>query len=596
MNKLKNVLLVYPQVPDNTYWSFKYALKFINKKSAMPPLGLITIAAFFPEKYNLKLVDLNIQPLKEKDILWADAVFVSAMIVQKKSMETVILKCNQLKTIVVVGGPHATSSHEEISGADHIITGEVEDTFNDFLIDLENGRAKKLYSMPLKPDLSCSVVPRFDLLNLKAYSSMSIQNCRGCPFKCEFCDIWKVYGNKPRLKNPENILLELDTLYELGWRGPVFIVDDNFIGNKNSVKKGLLPALKKWQEEHDYAYRFFTEASINMVNDEELLEGMRDACFNEVFVGIETPSRKALKETGKFHNLKTDMTKAVRKIQQYGMEVMAGFILGFDNDTEDIFDRQISFIQETGIPKAMVGMLCALPGTNLYYRLEKEGRIQGESMGNNTHCMSTNFMTIMDKKKLIDGYKKVLSTIYDSNLKNYFARCSKLMDNLGSTDYFQRKIHFSEILTLFRSISRQTFTPYGYQYLKFIIRNLIRHRNFFGETIRFGVIGHHFYIITQEMLKTEKIASSLDESYTYLYEQINQYSERVADNSREVLRNIVDLWNQKKEMLKKTKGKIDKLHVDFREEITVKYMDMSQKMKNLFKTFEDDLIKNGMTI
>ena len=233
-------------------------------------------------------------------------------------------------------------------------------------------------------------------------------------------------------------------------------MDDNFIGNKKQVKNSLLPAIKKWQEDHKYVYQLFTEASINLADDEELLIGMRDAGFNEVFVGIETPSIKALKETGKIQNLKNDMLKSIRKIQQYGMEVMAGFILGFDSDTEDIFDRQINFIQKTGIPKAMIGLLTALPGTDLYNRLEQEGRIKHRSLGNNTHCMTTNFATRMDSLQLQKGYAKVLGSIYDSNLKNYFKRCSKLLDNLGKNKYFQRKITFNEIIILLINSSQSS--------------------------------------------------------------------------------------------------------------------------------------------
>jgi radical SAM superfamily enzyme YgiQ (UPF0313 family) len=596
MTKLKNILLVYPEIPSNTYWSFKYALRFINKKSAMPPLGLITIAALIPEKYNLKLIDMNIEPLRKEAILWADAVFVSAMIVQKDSMARVVARCKSLQKTVVAGGPYPTSCRQEISDVDHLVLGEVEDTFNDFLADLENGTAKKVYPLPKRPDMSNSVIPRFDLLNMKAYSSMSIQHCRGCPFNCEFCDIWKVYGNKPRLKNPAKVVREIEALYALGWRGPIFIVDDNFIGNKKQVKKELLPTIRKWQAEHNYVYRFFTEASINIADDEELLAGMRDAGFNEVFVGIETPSMESLQETGKTQNLKADMTRSIRTIQQYGIEVMAGFILGFDSDAEDIFDRLISFIQETGIPQAMVGLLTALPGTKLYNRLKKENRILFESFGNNTHTLATNFKTIMDRMKLKSGYEKVLASIYDSNLKNYFSRCNKLMDNLGYTKYFQRNIHLNDVITLLRSLCHQPFTPYGYQYLKFVIRNFFKNRKIFSETIRFGIVGHHFHIITQEMLKIEQIASYLDESYNYLSEQTNLCSSLVVGSSKEAFRNIVKLWTQRKEILKEARNKIDKIHSDFRADISAQHSDIAEKMKELFKAFENDLIKHGIVV
>ncbi|MBW2365649.1 MAG: B12-binding domain-containing radical SAM protein, partial [Deltaproteobacteria bacterium] len=360
MSTVKNILLVYPEVPTNTYWSFKYALKFLKKKSAMPPLGLITLAALFPENYNLRLIDMNIEPLNEKDIQWADAVFVSAMIIQKESLKKVIADCNRLKTPVVSGGPYATSSYQEIDGVDHFVLGEVEDTFKNFLQDLEKGNAKKIYRQPERPDITSTVTPRFDLLDMNAYSSMSIQYSRGCPFKCEFCDIWKVYGNKPRVKSAETVIRELDVLYQSGWEGPVFMVDDNFIGNKKHVKKELLPVIIEWQIKHSHIFRFTTEASINIADDNELLAQMRDAGFNQVFIGIETPSTEALKETGKFQNLKIDMVEAIQTVQEYSIEVMAGFIIGFDTDKEDIFDRQISFIQQTGIPQAMVGLLNAL--------------------------------------------------------------------------------------------------------------------------------------------------------------------------------------------------------------------------------------------
>lgn len=593
---MKNILLVYPEVPNNTYWSFKYALKFVNKMSAMPPLGLITVAALFPEEYNLKLIDLNIEPLQEKDIIWADAVFVSAMIVQKDSLQEVVSFCNRLETPVIAGGPYPTSSHEEINGVDHFVLGEVEDTFKDILTELENGTAKRVYPRPERPDVSRSVIPRFDLLDLDSYSSMSVQYSRGCPFKCEFCDIWTVYGNKPRVKNHENFIAELEMLYNLGWRGAVFVVDDNFIGNKHSVKKELLPALIEWQKSHDYVFRFFTEASINMADDEDLLSAMKNAGFNEVFIGIETPAIEGLKETDKLQNIRTDMHEAVRTIQNHGMGVMAGFILGFDSDSDDIFDRQISFIQKAGIPRAMVGLLTVLPGTRLFDRLEREGRLKGVTDGNNTHNMETNFITKMDALKLKEGYQKVLSTIYDSNLKNYFARCNRLLDNIGNSHFFSRQIHLKELRMLFKSLFRQSFTPYGYQYLKFVIRNYLKHSKTFSEAIALCITGHHYYTITQETLKIEKISLDLEEGYSYLREQINSYSAILKNNYKDGIQNVIELWNQRKDLLEDIRKKIDKIHVDFREDISIKYNEVAKKMENLFNTFEDDLMKHGIGV
>lgn len=589
MRPFRNMLLVYPEVPNNTYWSFKYALRFIRKKSAQPPLGLITVAACFPDEYNLKLVDMNIESLKDADVEWADAVMVSAMIVQQDSVNAVVETCRRHGKKVILGGPYANSNWQDIKGVDHFVLGEIEDTFGTFLAQLQKGQAPYVFRCDSKPDMRQTRVPRFDLLNMDAYASVSIQYSRGCPFKCEFCDIWKVYGNRPRVKEPDSVMAELDALYEAGWRGPIFIVDDNFIGNKKHVKHALLPALMAWQTAHGHVFRFFTEASINMADDIELMEKMRDAGFNEVFIGIETPSAECLKETGKMQNLKTDLGQAVRTIQQYGIEVMAGFILGFDNDTDDIFDRQIEFIQQAGIPKAMVGLLTALPGTELYARLEKEGRIVSASAGNNTHCLKLNFNPRMDPERLMAGYRKVLGSVYDADLKNYFARCSRLLDNLGAAPYFQRKIGYREIIMLLKSVLTQPFKPYGRQYVKFVTYHFFKNRHLFGEVIAYCIIGHHFHTITQETLKIQQLSSYLDDRYQYLKAAVDRQTSRFAGNSKDLKDQpgaIEDLWRQRKEILEKCKAAMDKIHVDFRDDIRKKYIDMSEKIKDLYKTLE----------
>lgn len=582
MNRLKKILLVYPEIPTNTYWSFTYALRFVNKKSSMPPLGLITVAAMLPDTCDLKLVDMNIEPLTETDILWADAVFVSAMIIQQNSMKNVIALCNRLNKPVVAGGPYPTSSHQEIPGVDHFVLGEAETVLAEFIADYEAGKARPIYHGNTRPDITYSVTPRFDLLKRNLYASMAIQYSRGCPFKCEFCDIWVVYGNKPRLKSAENVLAELDTLYRLGWKDAVFMVDDNFIGNKTRVKKELLPALIEWQKAHNYVFEFYTEASINMADDNELMRLMSDAGFNQVFVGIETPSKKALEETGKNQNLKYDLKEAVKAIQQHGMEVMAGFIIGFDSDTEDIFERQIAFIQETGIPKAMVGLLHALPGTVLYNRLEKEGRLSGHALGSNTHTMTTNVVTKMDPETLKEGYKRVLATIYDSNLKNYFARCDMLLDNLKGTGFKQRKVRFDEIKSLLKSLSTQPLTPYGWQYLKFITRNLFRHPDLFAEVITYAIIGHHFRTITQETLKADRVISGLDELYAKARTQLAHYSQAVKTSSADGLKHIPRAWQECKKGLHRAKSRIGRIHRDFRGEVTARYEETQKKIRQLF--------------
>ncbi len=586
MPHYQNILLIYPQVPDNTYWSFKYALKFIRKKSAMPPLGLITVAALFPAGYNLKLVDMNIERLRDEDIEWADAVFISAMIVQQESMREVIQRCRQLETKIVAGGPYPNNSHEEIEGVDHFVLGEVEETLHDFLSDLEHGAAKPIYPMPPHPDISNAPTPRFDLLKTEAYGSMSIQYSRGCPFHCEFCDIWTVYGNTPRLKSADAMLAEIDALYRQGWRGAVFLVDDNFIGNKKRVKSELLPALIAWQEAHGYPFHFFTEASINMASDDQLLSAMQKAGFNEVFIGIETPDAESLEETGKVQNLKTDMDMAVRHIQKYGIEVMAGFIVGFDHDKPDIFDRQIDFIQRNAIPKAMIGLLTALPGTRLYQRLQEEGRLLRATLGNNTHVLSTNFRTIMDGDSIKKGYKNILASIYDFRMKNYFARCNKFFDNIEDTTYFQRDIHFQEVRYFLKSLFRQTFTPYGFQYLKFLTRNLFKHRDIFGEAVSMSITGHHFHVITRQTIKKEKIASYLEIKYHDFAGLVNRYSRSLVENSIENIDAAAKLWKARNKFLKAMKHKINKIPKDFRDDLNHRYAEISQQMRDMLNRFE----------
>jgi radical SAM superfamily enzyme YgiQ (UPF0313 family) len=377
------VLLINPEFPD-TYWSFRHALPFEGKRCAFPPLGLLTVSALLPENWERRLVDLNVQPLKESDIEWADMVFATAMLVQKESLREIAKKCKAMGKRVVLGGPYVTSTIEELPDADHLFLGEAETTLPQFVKDLEHGDAKPVYKAAERPALSTSPMPHFHLANMKRYSAMSVQYSRGCPFSCEFCDIIEIYGRVPRTKSNQQVLAEFDALYDLKWRGTVFIVDDNFIGNKKNVRI-LLPELAKWQKARGYPFSLITESSLNLADDEALLASMREAGFRRVFIGIETPVEESLHEAQKSQN-RGDLLNSVKTIQSYGMEVMAGFIVGFDNDPVDIFERQIDFIRRSSIPLAMVGLLNALPDTQLWKRLEREGRLLGEASGNNTVC------------------------------------------------------------------------------------------------------------------------------------------------------------------------------------------------------------------
>jgi len=355
------ILLVYPKYPD-TFWSLKHALKFISKRATHPPLGLLTVAALLPKEWSKKLVDMNVTPLGDRDIEWADLVFVSAMSIQKASVEEVIGRCKRLGVAVVAGGPLFTTDHEGFKGIDHLVLNEAEVTLPLFLRDLENGRAKRLYTSREFPDLERTPIPLWELIDMKKYATMSIQYSRGCPFNCEFCDISVLYGRKVRTKNKDRLLAELESLYAHGWRGDVFFVDDNFIGNRRALKAEILPAIIEWMENRKYPFCFNTEASVDLSDDERLMQLMVNAGFISVFVGIETPNEESLAECNKVQNKNRDLIGSVKKLQRSGLYVTGGFIVGFDNDPPSIFERLIAFIQESGIVTAMVGLLNAPRG------------------------------------------------------------------------------------------------------------------------------------------------------------------------------------------------------------------------------------------
>ncbi|MFY9555909.1 MAG: radical SAM protein [Blastocatellia bacterium] len=489
------VLLVYPEFPD-TYWSFRHALSFEGKRSAFPPLGLLTVSAMLPEYWDRRLVDMNVCSLKQSDIEWADVVFASAMIVQKKSLESVVSRSKALGKRVVVGGPFVTTTLQELEGADHVVLGEAEETLPEIIRDLERGEARKVYEAPERPSMALTPIPDFKLADMRRYSAMSVQYSRGCPFNCEFCDIIEIYGRVPRTKSNEQMLVELDALRESGWRGTVFIVDDNFIGNKKNVKK-LLPDLAGWQERNGRPFTFITEASVNLAEDEHLLEGMRQAGFNRAFLGIETPVEESLKEAQKGQNMRRDLLESVKKIQSYGIEVMAGFIVGFDHDPEDVFDRMVNFIKESAIPLAMVGLLTALPNTQLWRRLQKEGRLLGESGGNNTHS-DLNFVTIMDSSRLVEGYKSILRTIYDA--REYYDRaleCLKRVSQPGPKSQ-RRNSLIKDVSALARiTLKLGVRDRERLEFWRFMTQTLAHHRGAFADSMRLAAMGYHFRKLTE---------------------------------------------------------------------------------------------------
>jgi radical SAM superfamily enzyme YgiQ (UPF0313 family) len=548
------VLLVYPEMPP-TYWSMKYALRFIGKKASLPPLGLLTVAAMLPEDYEVTLVDMNVEPLSEAAVAGADLVFTSSMLIQKESLEKVIRLCRNHGTRVVAGGPYPTSCHERIQGVDHFVLNEAEITLPRFLEDFERGRAERIYSDPTKPDLALTPPPRFDLIRGKKYSSMSLQFSRGCPHSCEFCDIIELFGRKPRTKTPAQFLNELSIVYEEGWRGSLFVVDDNFIGNRKKVK-ALLPRVALWQQERDYPFSLFTESTLNLADDDELMDGMVSAGFNMVFLGIETPDLCTLEATGKRQNLKSDMLSSVRKIQAKGMEVSGGFILGFDTDPEDIFDRQIGFIQDAAIPVAMVGLLTAVPNTQLYRRLEAEGRLTHESAGNNTHDLRLNFVPRMDLGKLLAGYRRVLSEIYRPD--RYFDRCLKLLRSLKTHRTSHRRVKTTELRAFVLSLLRQTFSSYSWAYWKFLVRGFLAKPWMIAETVTMAVKGHHFFKMTKYVLEVDRFVRTLEGLARSFEETVRNVS------AADLQVRVVELTAYRDRVVARMRSRYRRLHRDFR--------------------------------
>jgi len=491
------ILLVYPRYPD-TFWSFRYALRFVSKKASFPPLGLLTVAAMLPAEWQKRLVDMNVTLLSDDDIIWADYVFVSAMAVQRDSAREIISRCRKLGRKTVAGGPLFTTGHEDFDGVDHFVLGEAEATLPLFLKDLAQGCARPIYFSSERPNISQTPLPLWSLINMKHYSSMSIQYSRGCPFHCEFCDIIVLNGNKPRTKDRHQITAELGALYNHGWRGSVFIVDDNFIGNRKKLKTETLPAITDWCREKKYPFTFFTEASINLADDEELMRLMSAAGFNCVFIGIETPSAEGLAECNKLPNQNRDLVASVRKIHNHGFEVQGGFIVGFDSDPVSIFRSQINFIQRSGIVTAMVGLLNAPRGTRLYERLKKENRLLREMSGDNTDC-SMNFIPKMSYETLINGYKQILATIYSP--RHYYERVRAFLreykpGKLRGTPHLEL-YHISAFL---KSIWVLGIREKGRQYFwKLLISTLLKHPRSFPLSIGHSVFGFHFRKVAEKL-------------------------------------------------------------------------------------------------
>ena len=492
-----NTLLLYPEFPD-TFWSFKHALKFIRKKASLPPLGLVTVAALLPEEWNKRLVDLNVTKLTQEDLQWADLAFVSAMTVQKEAARELITRCQDAGVKVVAGGPLFTVEREHFTHVDHLVLNEAELTLAQFVTDLEAGHPKRVYSTGDLSDMRETPVPLWELADLRRYATMSIQYSRGCPYNCDFCNVTVLFGHRPRTKSAEQIVAELDRLYELGWRGGVFFVDDNLIGDKKHLKNELLPALIEWRRDKR-GMSFSTEVSINLADDEALMQAMAEAGFVQVFIGIETPNVDSLAECSKGTNLNRDLVQDVKRIQRAGMQVQGGFIVGFDHDSPSIFERQIEFIQRSGIVTAMVGLLQAPPGTKLYERMKGEGRLRDRMTGDNVDG-STNIVPVMNLDTLREGYQAIMRYIYAPDhyyqrvrtfLREYKAPAIRMPLDFG--------VLSSNIMALFRSvlhlgiIGRERL-----HYWKLLSWTLFRRPRLLPQAVTFAVYGYHFRKVCEQ--------------------------------------------------------------------------------------------------
>ena len=495
-----NALLIYPEFPD-TFWSFKHALKFLGKRAAQPPLGLMTVAALLPGAWKKRLVDTNVEPLRDRDLAWADVVMLSGMHIQSESLLAIVERCRARGLRTVVGGPISSSVPAAELKADHVVIGEAESLIADLARELEAGTAKPIYQADERPEMT------------------------GCPFNCEFCDIIEIYGRRPRTKAVAQVLAELDQLRAAGWRDSVFIVDDNFIGNKARAKE-LLRALVAWRAQTGAVFEFITEASLNLADDTELMQLMKDAGFKSVFLGIETPDESGLISSNKLQNTRRSLLDSVARIQSYGIEVMGGFILGFDTDKEDIFDRMVEFIQKSGIPIAMVGLLQAMPGTQLFRRLRREGRIVDAGGGNNTFCDRLNFLPRMDAAKLVEGYREVMKRIYNceayyERVKLYLNRAHPKPAKRAAGERARRQpraqsepwMTRANLRALVNSIVRQgVFGRHQWSYWKFLAQAATRYRRCFGAAMTLAVMGYHFQVMTRKLSKAIDAAAEPAES------------------------------------------------------------------------------------
>lgn len=584
----------------------------------MPPLGLLTLAAMLPDSWEPRLINENVNPVTEEDLQWCDVVFISAMIVQSKRIRELTKLCREAGKTVVAGGPYPTQFYEQIEGVDHFVLGEAESgVLNNFITDWEAGKAKKAYvtqvirqkenerAMDMQeferlqrffgsdsvvkredhpPSLKKSPIPRYDLLDVKAYGSMALQLSRGCPFSCEFCSEPALFGHKPRLKSGEQIIRELDTIYNLGYRGSVFFVDDNFIGNIKEVQ-GVLDMIADYQEQREFPFSFYTEASLNLAANPELMKRMQKAGFNMVFVGLETTDAATLESANKSQNTGRDLLADVKEIQNYGMEVTAGFIVGMDREPDDICDQIYAFCQDAGIPTVMVGLLEPLRGSPLFSRLSSEGRLLSEPLGgNNTHSFRMNFVPDQgrDPEKILRGYKDLLGRLFPANGKAYFKRVERLLENMEITNAAKRAIGRDEIGALMKSIFHQSFSPYAPAYIKLLLKTLFKYPSKFSEAVRLSITGHHFIRITNDALRADAIKEEIGQKTS----QTRLFLTKLQKSGNSVNEQVSAFVRTQNKKLRKLQRKISSFPAEHRNELLDAYRELLLNITELQRKIE----------
>jgi radical SAM superfamily enzyme YgiQ (UPF0313 family) len=493
-----NVLLLYPLFPKS-FWSFEKMLDLIDRKVMLPPLGLVTVAAILPQEWNFKLVDRNVRDVTEEEWDWADTVIMSAMIVQKEDMLAMIKESKRRGKLVGVGGPYPTALSGEVAEADYLILDEGEMTLPMFVEAVNKGEKSGVFRAKNgeRPDVTTTPVPRFDLLQLDAYGEMSVQFSRGCPFQCEFCDIIVLYGRKPRTKNPEQILAELQCLYDLGWRRSIFMVDDNFIGNKRNVKL-FLKQLQPWMVEHGFPFSFSTEASVDLANDQEMLDMMVACNFGAVFLGIETPDEESLAMTQKFQNTRDSLSESVEKIAKSGIRVMAGFIIGFDGEKAGAGQRIVNFVEKTAIPTALFSMLQALPDTALWHRLIKENRLRSQDV--ETAGSQTSLMNYIPTRPLEDIAREYVDAFWDLyEPSKFLGRTYRHFLMLGEAKYpkkensTKKKVEWVTIRALFTICWRQGLVrSTRWQFWNCLIKMAIKNPGGLSSYLSTCALAEHF--------------------------------------------------------------------------------------------------------